>query len=290
MVKLLIALSNIIIATALLCGCSFNIASEKEQGLSIPSVNQSNKAAVNIVDLNVTDLSLATRGRVLLFTKTAGYRHKSIAVGKKAIETLAKSSGFTVVSSQSSELFSDEQLQHFDVVIFLNTTGNILTSEQQTAFERYIQAGGGFVGIHAAADTEHNWPWYGRLVGAYFLSHPKQQTATMAVVQPNHPSTKHLKTHLNNQWRRYDEWYNFHSFNPQFNVLLSIDESSYSGGKNGQYHPIAWYHEFDGGRAFYTGMGHTKQSYADPDFLQHLLGGILYSADVKLADKQDLRE
>ena len=150
--------------------------------------------------------------------------------------------------------------------------------------EHYIQSGGGYVGIHAATDTEPNWPWYGKLVGAYFKSHPKPQTATMTVVDNNHRST----AHLNNQWQRYDEWYNFQALNPQVNVLLSLDETSYQGGKNDKNHPIAWYHEYDGGRAFYTGGGHTNKSYAEPEFLQHLLGGILYSADVQLTDKQAL--
>jgi len=273
MMKLLIALCTTIVATSLVSGCSTNIVSESGLGLSTTSVSLTSNADVKTSNLKVRSLK-TTEVKVLLFTKTAGYRHKSIAVGKAAIKKLARSNGFKVVSSQNPSLFNDEQLQQFNAVIFLNTTGNILTTEQQTAFQRFIQSGGGFVGIHAASDTEHHWSWYGELVGAYFLSHPKQQTATMAVHQKDHPSTQHL----NNQWQRYDEWYNFHVFNSAVNVLLSLDETSYQGGKNGKYHPIAWYHQYDGGRAFYTGGGHTKQSYAEPEFLQHLLGGILYSA------------
>jgi len=247
------------------------------QAASTTSINQDEVvqretkfAKIKTSDVSITDI------KILLFSKTAGYRHKSIAVGKAAIKTLAKSYGFKVVSSQNASMFSDENLQQFNAVIFLNTSGDILTNEQQAAFERYMQAGGGFVGIHAATDTEHHWPWYGDLVGAYFSSHPKQQRATMLVDDNSHPSTMHLK----DQWQRFDEWYNFKALNPKLSVLLSLKETSYSGGQNGSYHPISWYHEYDGGRVFYTGMGHTKASYAEPQFVQHLLGGILYSANV----------
>lgn len=135
-----------------------------------------------------------------------------------------------------------------------------------------MNAGGGYVGVHAASDTEYEWPWYGQLVGGYFESHPKTQNATLQVKNPNHPSTKHLPQ----LWTRTDEWYNFKNLNPKVNVLLTIDESSYEGGKNGSHHPMAWFHEFDGGRAFYTALGHTEASYKDPLFLKHLTGGILY--------------
>ena len=283
--KLLIALCRIFVATALVSACSFNAASDTGQGLSTTSVTQTKIAEVKLVEVKVTDVKV-TELRVLLFTKTAGYRHKSIAAGRAAIKNLAQSNGFTLVSSQNATLFSDEKLQQFNAIIFLNTTGNILTAEQQASFERYIQSGGGYVGIHAATDTEPNWPWYGKLVGAYFASHPKPQAAIMMVNDNGHQSTAHLSS----QWQRYDEWYNFKALNPKVNILISLDETSYQGGKNGKHHPIAWYHEYDGGRAFYTGGGHSKKSYAEPEFLQHLLGGILYSAGysagARFKDKQ----
>jgi len=276
--KLLIVLLAIVFLTALISACSFNVASKIAARDSTTSVKLTEVKAskITVTELNVTDI------KVLLFTKTAGYRHKSIADGRASIKNLAQSNGFTVVLSQNATLFTDEKLQQFDAVIFLNTTGNILTAEQQAAFKRYIQSGGGYVGIHAATDTEPDWPWYGKLVGAYFASHPKPQTAIMKVDDNSHRST----AHLNNQWQRYDEWYNFKALNPKIKVLLSLDETSYQGGKNGKHHPIAWYHEYDGGRAFYTGGGHTRQSYAEPRFLQHILGGILHSAGVHLKDKQ----
>jgi len=273
--KLLIALCRIFVATALVSACSFNLAADTVQRLSTTLVKQTK---INEVK--------QTETKVLLFTKTAGYRHKSIAAGKAAIKNLAENYAFTLVSSQDSSLFNDERLQQFNAVIFLNTTGNILTAEQQAAFQRYIQSGGGYVGIHSATDTEPDWPWYGKLVGAYFKSHPKPQTANIKVVDNSHQST----VHLNSQWQRFDEWYNFKALNPKVSVLLSLDERSYQGGKNGAVHPIAWYHEYDGGRAFYTGGGHTKSSYAEQKFLQHLLGGILYSAGVDLTEKQLSKE
>jgi len=150
----------------------------------------------------------------------------------------------------------------------------VLNETQQVVFEQYIRSGGGFVGIHAAADTEYEWPWYGKLVGGYFESHPKIQKAVIHVKNSKHLATKGLPV----DWKRTDEWYNYKSLNSDIKVLMTLDESTYEGGKNGSDHPIAWYHEYDGGRAFYTGIGHTNESYSEPLFLQHILGGILYAA------------
>jgi len=249
------------LSAVVVCACSFMV------DLPRAALSQTAEPSAVAQPVKVADL------KVLVFSKTAGFRHKSIAAGKAAIKQLGQSHGFRVTVSENADLFTDEQLKPFNSIVFLNTTGDILTAQQQTAFTRYLQAGGGFVGIHAATDTEHDWPWYGKLVGAYFKSHPKPQTTTLLVDDNSHPST----VHLSDQWQRFDEWYNFKTLNPKVSVLLSLDESSYQGGNNGKHHPIAWYHEYDGGRAFYTGGGHTKSSYAEPEFLQHLLGGILYS-------------
>jgi cytochrome c len=152
---------------------------------------------------------------------------------------------------------------------------NVLDNNGQAAFEKYIQSGGGYVGVHAASDTEYDWPWYNKLVGAQFKSHPKQQEAVLHVVDSNFIATKHLPR----EWKRWDEWYNFKNLmlDNTYHVLITIDESSYTGGENGAFHPMSWYHDFDGGRAFYTELGHTDESYADPLFLKHLLGGINYA-------------
>ena len=214
--------------------------------------------------------------RVLVFSKTNGWKHTSIPFGIEAIFKLGKENGFLVDTTRNATFFDDFNLKQYRAVIFNNTTRNVLNAEQQAAFERYIQAGGGFVGIHSAADTEYEWPWYDKLVGAHFASHPHNPNVRKAVV--NVTDTSHLSTKgLPGHWERTDEWYNYRSFYPGIKVLAYLDENSYEGGTNGSNHPIAWYHEFDGGRAFYTGGGHQDSSFSEPLFVNHLLGGIKYA-------------
>src|SRR5690606_8484199 len=207
---------------------------------------------------------------VPVFTKTDGFRHKSIEKGVRTLRELGRDNGFIVLQTEAGEDFNPENLANYQLVVFLNTTENVLDETQQNAFKAYINQGGNFMGIHAASDTEFDWPWYGRLVGGYFVDHPKVQQAEIRVIDQGHPSTSHLPA----VWTRTDEWYNFKDLNPEVNVLLNLDESSYQGGRQGEGHPIAWYHEFEGGRAFYTGGGHTEGSYDEPAFRQHLLGGL----------------
>lgn len=214
-----------------------------------------------------------SKPRVLVFSKTKGYHHASIEDGNKAIMLLGQQNNFDVDTTTDATYFVEDSLKHYVAVIFLSTTQNVLNADQQVAFERYIQAGGGFVGVHAATDTEYDWPWYNRLVGAYFASHPKQQTAVVEIKDKTHISTSFLP----DRWERFDEWYNFRNIQSDLKILANLDETTYKGGINGDNHPIAWYHEFDGGRAFYTGLGHTKESYTDSLFLKHLLGGIKYA-------------
>ncbi|MDG4773054.1 ThuA domain-containing protein [Solwaraspora sp. WMMD792] len=214
---------------------------------------------------------------VLVFSKTAGFRHGSIPAGIAAIEQLGADNGFTVDTTEDGADFTDANLANYRAVIWLSTTGDVLDTDQQAAFERYVQAGGGYVGIHAASDTEYSWPWYGELVGAYFSGHPANQNATVKVEDPAHPSTDGLPA----EWVRYDEWYNFQT-NPRgdVHVLASLDETTYTAGAGamGADHPIAWCSDYDGGRAWYTGGGHTDESFAEPEFLDHLLGGIQSAA------------
>lgn len=210
---------------------------------------------------------------ILVFHKTAGFVHKSIPAGVRAIEDLGHKNEFAIVSSNDPTLFNPQDLSRYKAIVFLSTTGDVLNDEQQSALQEYIRNGGGFVGIHAAADTEYDWPWYNELVGAYFKSHPKTQQATVVVKDKNHPATRHLP----DQWVRTDEWYNYKSIATGIHVLCELDESSYEGGENGSSHPIAWYREFDGGRTFYTGGGHTDESFSEPEFQRHILGGILYA-------------
>lgn len=218
--------------------------------------------------------SAAPLTRVLVFSKTTGFRHNSIANGITAIKQLGAANGFTVVTTEDANQFTTANLAQYQAVIWLSTTGDVLNDTQQKAFESYIGSGGGFVGIHAAADTEYNWNWYGGLVGAYFASHPSIQNAQLRVEDAANPSTAHLPA----TWTRSDEWYNYRT-NPRsaVHVLINLNESSYSGGTMGD-HPITWCQTYGGGRAWYTGLGHTEQSYSDQNFLQMLLGGIQIAA------------
>lgn len=211
--------------------------------------------------------------RILVFSKSTGYRHASIPKGKQAIQLLGKENGFAVDTTENAETFNDNDLKKYAAVVFLCTTGDVLNYQQEVALERFIQAGGGFVGIHSAADTEYDWGWYGDLNGAWFDSHPDIQPASLTVVVHSQASTKPLPA----TWNRTDEWYNYKKMRNDLNILLTIDENSYKGGNMGNKHPIAWSHEFDGGRAFYTGLGHTEDSYSDSLFLHHILGGIQYA-------------
>ena len=214
--------------------------------------------------------------RVLVFSKTAGFRHSSIGVGLAAIRKLGQENGFSVDATEDAGAFTSKNLARYRAVVFLNTTGDVLDAAQQDDFERYIQAGGGYVGIHSATDTEYDWPWYGRLAGAWFNGHPGNpnvRKATYRVLDKSHPSTVGMP----DTWVREDEFYNFKSIDPTIHVLIEIDEKSYEGGTNGDHHPMSWYHDFDGGRAWYTNMGHTEATYSEPLFLRHLLGGLRYA-------------
>jgi cytochrome c len=224
--------------------------------------------------------------RVLVFSKTGGYRHASIEAGVAAIQKLGQEQNFVVDTTEDASDIREENLKNYHAVIFLNTTGDVLNKQQQNDFERYIQAGGGYVGIHAAADTEYEWPWYGKLAGAYFESHPNNPNVlkgTFRVLDKSHPATAPLP----DKWEREDEFYNFKDMNTDVRVLMDIDEKSYEGGTNGDNHPMAWYHEYDGGRAFYTSVGHTDESFSEPLVLQHILGGIQYAVGGDSPKKPD---
>ncbi|MEV0620165.1 ThuA domain-containing protein [Nonomuraea sp. NPDC050404] len=218
--------------------------------------------------------------QVLVFSKTAGFRHDSIPAGIRAISDLGATGGFSVIATEDAGAFTGENLARYRAVVFLSTTGDVLGEAQQAAFEAYVDGGGGYVGVHSAADTEYDWPYYGRLAGAYFKNHPAIQQATVVTEDRAHAAT----AHLGRTWTRTDEWYNYRA-NPRgsVRVLQSLDESSYTGGDMGD-HPITWCHTQGRGRAFYTGLGHTIDSYADPVFRQVLLGGIGYAAGAVHAD------
>lgn len=215
--------------------------------------------------------------RVLVFSRTTGFRHDSIADGIALMQALGRRYRFDVVATESPAAFASATLADYDTVVWLNTTGDVLDDAQQLAYMQYVQGGGGYAGVHAAADTEYGWPFYGQLLGngAWFLSHPAIQTATLlresdASAARAFPASRSF----------VDEWYNFRG-NPRGNsaVLLRLDETSYApgGGAMGD-HPIAWTRSVGAGRAFYTGLGHRAETYADPQFAQHLAAGVFWSA------------
>ncbi|KAI1271517.1 carboxylesterase-like protein [Xylaria sp. FL0933] len=217
---------------------------------------------------------------VFVFSKTAGYRHDSISAGIKGLTDLGVSSGsFNITASEDASLINAQFLSRFRVVVFLSTSGEFLTSEQLNGLKTYVNDGGGFVGIHCAAAGMYSEPWYGELVGAYFAGHPEPQRG---VVRVEGESKGHvIVSGMPEEMEWLDEWYNF-KVNPRgkVTVLLSIDEELYEGGTMGPDHPIAWCREFDGGRTFYTALGHFDEAYRDKAFMGHLLKGILWAARV----------
>jgi type 1 glutamine amidotransferase len=212
---------------------------------------------------------------VLVFSRTQGFRHDSIPAGIAAIRQQGNARGFSLDATEDGGAFTDDNLARYKAVVFLSTTGDVLDPAQQAAFERFIRRGGGFVGVHSAADTEYDWPFYGGLIGAYFAGHPDIQNATIQIEDSGHPSTSSLPR----TWMRRDEWYNFQK-NPRgaVTVLATIDERTYAGGTMAPDHPIIWSQTYEGGRAWYTAGGHTTESFTEAPFAEHLGRAILWAA------------
>jgi type 1 glutamine amidotransferase len=234
--------------------------------------------------------------QVLVVGKTLGFRHSHIDDTTNAVIQLGQEHGFTVdvwdpaqatLTLPSTPFTTADDLSKYATIIFaspVDGTNNLdpnrprlLDDTELAALQGYIHDGGGYVGLHAATDSMHTVPWYSQLTGgeARFRNHPRQQTATMRVESPAHPSTEMLPA----EWVRYDEWYNY-TVNPRedVHVLITLDESTYSGGSMGEDHPLAWCQNFEGGRSWYEGAGHTDESWTDPLFLAHVLGGIEWTA------------
>ena len=223
-------------------------------------------------DINCLNCSGNNSYSVLVITETKGWIHDSIESGLKLIQNIGNKNNFNVYHSDNSSVITYKNLKEIKTIIFLNTTEEILTDVEQKVMESFIRSGKGFVGVHAAADTEYNWQWYGKLVGAYYRNHPEVMNGKILTI--NHKITNHLDS----EWEIEDEWYNFDYVNYDINILLHLDEDSYVGGEHPDYHPITWYHEYDGGRSFYTGLGHTKEVYEDERFIKLLEKGILYAS------------
>ena len=229
----------------------------------------------------------AKQFRALLFTKTAGWHHQSILEGVSAVKLLAEKHHFDYEWHEDARQINSDNLARFDVIIFLNTTGDILNPEQQQAMQSFIQSGKGFVGVHSASDTEYDWPWYNQLVGRMFVIHPAIQTAKINVSDRQFPGVSLMPESF--LWT--DEYYHFSEpYSDNLKTILSVDETTYDPSATwgdvsvtgmGENHPVSWYQTFDGGRSFYTALGHMPATYQDPLFLQHLYGGIYWSATAK---------
>lgn len=234
-----------------------------------------------------TYAGFAQQFKVMVFSKTDGFHHESINEGVTALKQLANRHSFAIDWQENASVFNDKSLAAYQAVIFLNTTGNILNDEQQVAFEKFIKSGKGFVGIHSASDTEYEWPWYVKMVGMMFKIHPQQQTAYLKVEDANFPGMERFPKKF--LWT--DEWYEFGERKANdLHFLVSVDEKSYDpaakwgdneGKGMGNFHPISWYHNYDGGRAFYTALGHIPLTFSDQTFLDHIYGGIYWAATGK---------
>lgn len=236
----------------------------------------------------LTSLSAsAQQFNVLLFTKTNGWHHEAINEGVDAVRSLAVRHHFTVDWHEDASVFTDERLNKYQAIIFLLTTGDILNDEQQAAMERFVRSGKGFVGIHSASDTEYDWEWYTKMVGRTFHIHPEIQTAELEVISRKFPGLERMPDRF--LWT--DEWYEFGAERIKgLNYILAVDEQTFKpaadwGTKKsegmGKFHPIAWYHDYDGGRAFYTALGHVPATYSDVLFQEHIYGGLYWAATGK---------
>jgi len=245
------------------------------------------KSALTFFIIQILFCSITTaqkQFKALLVTTTRGWHHESIHSGVLAIQELGRKNYFDVVLFEDPNSFTDKNLEQYQVVIFLNTTGDIFDSTQQKVMERFIQSGKGYVGIHSASDTEYDWDWYTKMVGRMFYIHPVIQTARLNVLDTSFSGLQGFAG--NKLWT--DEWYQFGAEKiPGLNYILAVDESSYNpkvdwgtkkGEGMGKFHPIAWYHNYDGGRAFYTALGHNPADFSDPAFLNHIYAGIFWAA------------
>ncbi|MFK0110599.1 ThuA domain-containing protein [Streptomyces sp. NPDC091217] len=209
--------------------------------------------------------------RLLVYTRTTGFRHDSIPDAVTAIRALH---GYTVDHSEDPKAL-EAPLDGYATVVFLSTSGEVLTPAGRERLVGYVGSGGGFVGVHSAACTEYDWPYYGELLGARFDRHPAFQPGKVVIEDHDHPATRYLPT----VWDFTDEWYDFRSSpRGRVRVLAGADESSYEGGGMGADHPLAWCREEGKGRVFYTALGHASEAYRDPGFLTHLRGGIDWAA------------
>jgi hypothetical protein len=218
---------------------------------------------------------------ILVFSKTKGYRHESISSGLKMLYDQSKKQNWVITATENSELFTDEFLVTFDVVVFLNPTGDAISDKGQESFEKFMDTGKGYVGIHAAADCEYDWPYFAKLNGGHFKTHPPSQKARVVFENFDHPAMAPFKGMKS--YTSYDEWYTFkENPRPNVNVLATLDENSIKKFDNDNFrmgdHPLIWWQEYDGIRSFYTGYGHTHEAFQDKLIIEHIKNAINWAA------------
>jgi type 1 glutamine amidotransferase len=225
--------------------------------------------------------------KILIYTRNGeGYIHDNIEVSAKALQEICNEIKVETEISDNPESFTTENLERFDAIIFTNTNNEaFISDDQRNAFQKFIRSGGGFVGIHSACGSEREWPWFWAMLGGKFLRHPPLQPFDIKVIERNHPSTSFLP----DIWKWEDECYYINNLNPDIHVLLAVDlttiedenRNEYPGSTFGDLFPLAWYHQFDGGREWYTALGHKPEHYSDSLFRQHLQGGIRWVLDME---------
>lgn len=230
---------------------------------------------------------MAQAKHLLIYTHNGkGYVHENIPASVKALGEICKAQGWTFEASEDPALFTAQNLKKYDCLVFSNTNNETFDTEaQKMAFQQYIRGGGGFVGIHSACGSERAWPWFWANLGSKFVRHPKLQPFPIKVIDKNNPATAHLPE----TWAWEDEFYYMNQLNPDIHVLLAgvttdledDKKAEYPGETFGQLFPLSWVHQFDGGRQFYTALGHKSEYYSDPNFRQHLLGGMKWAMNIK---------
>lgn len=222
-----------------------------------------------------------TKGmHALIYTKNGeGFVHDNIESSIKGLEKLLREKGMTFDTSEDPSLFTTDNLKKYDVLIFSSTNNETFDNDRQrSAFQKYIQKGGGFVGIHSASGSERNWPWFWAMLGGKFYRHPPFQSFNIVKIDPDHSSA----TAVPDYWEREDECYYLKELNPDIHIILAADLMSiddpkmeeYPSNTFGKYFPVTWCHSFDGGHQWYTSLGHAPEHYEDPVFMDHIWGGI----------------
>jgi len=225
----------------------------------------------------------ASKGRILVYSGSTGYRHESIPAAVEALKAIGAKAGYTVDASEDPEVFSAENLKQYKILVLISNStdpkkpeSEWFTGSRRDALQGFLKDGKGVIGLHAAADSHYNWPWYGQMIGGYFERHPKgTPKGTLTVVDAKHPATAKLPKTI----ERNDEWYYYKDFNPTMRVLVTIDPASIGDGETDvNPNPLVWCHDFGGGRVFYSALGHTPESYSEPYMVNLLAGALAYAA------------